>query len=148
MARYIALLEGVSVSTLKTLIEFTAPSDEGVELIEAWITQDASESSTQEVAQVTRKSAAGTGTSFTARLLSPNGDASFGGSVRTDCTAEGTLADILIREGFNILNGWFHKPVPESRIIVPPSGILALRYGATPAAALTTSAGMMFETRG
>jgi len=144
---YVALMEGVSVSTAISLVEFTAPSDAIVELLSAWITQDTSETSTQEVVAILRKSAAGTGTSFTARLLEAS-DAAFGGTCRTLMTAEGTPTDILVREGFNILNGFFHKPVPEERIIVPPSGILAIKFAVAPAAAITISAGLVFREIG
>lgn len=129
----------------ETALEFTAPSDATVEIIEAWLTQDSSETSLQEVVQICRKSAAGTGTSYTPKLLAPNNDAAFGGTARIDCTAEGTVGDILHREGFNILNGWFYKPLPESRILVPPSGIVALR--GILSAGLTVSAGMVIEER-
>ena len=145
--KYVALMEGVSVSTAISLVEFTAPSDAIVELLSAWITQDTSETSTQEVAAILRKTAAGTGTSFTARLLEPS-DAAFGGTCRTLMTAEGTAGDILVREGFNILNGFIYKPVPEERIKVPPSGILAIKFAVTPAAAITISAGLVFREIG
>ena len=147
---YVALLEGVSVGVLGTLVEFTAPSTKTMQLMEAWITQDTSETSTQEVAQIVRKTAAGTSmTSFTPRLLE-TGDAAFGGTARIFLSGqgEGTLGDSLRREGFNILNGWLYVPIPENRIIVAPSGILALRLAVTPAAAITISAGMIFEEIG
>jgi hypothetical protein len=137
------MMEAVSVSTAISLVEFTAPSDAIVVLLEAWIAQEASEVSTQEVAQILRKSAAGTGTgSPTAKLLQGS-DAAFGGTVRVQMTAEGTPTDSLIREGFNILNGWSYRPIPESRIYVAPSGILALKFPVAPAAA-TFTAGMIF----
>lgn len=139
-------MEGVSVSTAISLIEFTGPTDAIVQLLDAWITQDASVTSAEVVVAILRKTAAGTGTSFTARLLEPS-DAAFGGTVRTNMTAEGTAGDILVREGFNVLNGFYHRPVPESRIIVPPSGILAIKFVVAPAA-ITISAGMTFEEIG
>lgn len=145
--KYVALMEGVSISTAISLIEFTAPSDAIVELLEAWVTQDASETSTQEVIQILRKTAAGTGTSFTPRLLEAS-DAAFGGTARTNMTAEGTAGDILRRESFNILNGWLYLPVPEARIKVAPSGILAIKFAVAPAAAITISAGMIFREIG
>jgi len=144
---YVATMESISVSAAKSIIEFTASSTAIVQLLEAWITQDASETSTQEVAQILRKSAAGTGTAFTARPLEIL-DPAFAGTVRTNMTAEGTAGNIMRHEGFNILNGWLYVPIPENRIIVPPSGILALKLPNTPAAAITVSAGMIFEEIG
>lgn len=147
-AEYVILMEGVSVSGAITLIEFTAAADAIVEVISAWVSQGASETSTQEVIRILRKTAVGTGTAFTPRLLSPNTDAAFGGTARTNMTAEGTAGDILHREGFNILNGFFYKPVPDERIIVPPSGILGIGFAVAPAAAITISAGMIIREIG
>lgn len=148
MSRYAGNMFSVSVSAQKTLVEITAASDAIVTIHEAWISQDASETSTQEVASLIRKTAAGTGTSYTVKLLAPNTDAAFGGTCRTDCTAEGTLGDEIVREGFNILNGWYYKPVPDARPIVPPSGIIGIRFAVAPAAAITVSAGLIFEEIG
>ena len=145
--RYVLLMEDISVSTLKSLIEFTAPTDAIVILHEAWISQENSETSTQEVAEILRKTAAGTGSAFTARKLESS-DSAFGGSVRTDMTAEGTLGDVLVQEGFNILNGWYYRPTPEAKIIVEPGGILALRFSDAPEAAIDVSAGMIIEEVG
>jgi len=144
---YVALMENVSVSILKSLIEFTAPTNRLVTLLEAWISQTVSETSTMETAQIIRKTAVGTGTVFTARPLAENA-AAYGGTVRTDLTVEGTLGNIMHMEGFNILNGWYYKPVPEARIWVAPGGFLAVRFGVAPAAALTVSAGMIFAEVG
>lgn len=146
MAKFVATIESVSVTATKTIIEFTAAADAICILHEARISQDASETSTQEVAQILRKTAAGTGTSFTARLLNPNTDAAFGGTVRTNCTVEGTAGDIVVHEGFNILNGWIYQPVPDARIIVPPSGILALKFITD--ATFTVSGYIVFEEIG
>ncbi len=144
---YSLMMEAVSVSTAISLVEFTAPSDAIVVLLEAWITQEASVTSAAAVAQILRKTAAGTGTGTpTAKLLSPS-DAAFGGTVRVQMTGEGTAGDSLIREGFNVLNGWYHRPVPEGRIIVAPSGILAVKFAVAPAA-ITVTAGMIFEEIG
>lgn len=144
---YSLMMEAVSISTAISLVEFTAPSTATVVLLEAWISNEDSEVSQQVVAQILRKTAAGTGTGTpTAKKLKP-GDAAFGGTVRIQMTAEGTAGDSLIREGFNVLNGWSHKPVPEERIEVGPSGILALKFPVAPAA-FTVTAGMIFEEIG
>jgi len=139
---YVARLSSVSVSVVKTLIQVTAPSTAHLKILRAWISNDASETSQQEVAQILRKTAGGTGTSFTPIKLDPN-DAVAGATVINNLTAEGTDGDILISEGFNILNGWLYVPVPEERIIVPPGGIIGLKL-ATLAAAFTVSAGLVW----
>lgn len=144
---YIILLENVSVSTLRTLIEFTNASTKVCEVLRAWVTQTNSEVSTQEEVEMIRKSAAGTGTSATP-APTDGSDTAFGGSARVNCTAEGTTGTRVWREGMNILSGWLYQPVPEERIVVPGSGILALRWAQTPEAAIDVTAGMVLREIG
>lgn len=124
-----------------SLIEVTAASDRMLILLSAWVTQETSESSTQGVVQLVRKSAAGTGTAFTPLPLQANQGAA-GFTAATELTAEGTVTDLLERFGYNILNGWLYVPLPEERIWLPVSGILAIRFPTAPAASINVSAGM------
>lgn len=140
---YTAQLIRTSVSGSKTLVEFTAPSDKIVVLVEAWVTQKDSETSTQENISFVRKSAAGTGTSHTPRKHQ-SGDSAFGGTCRIDCTAEGTIGDEMLSEDFNIVGGYLYVPTPKRAIIVPGGGILGMRLVEAPEAGITVSAGMTF----
>lgn len=140
---YVVRLDATSVASAKSLIQVTAPSSMSLTLLRAWVGNDLSETSQQEVAEIIRKTATGTGTSFTPKALRTGDPAATFTSIN-DLTAEGTDGDKLIREPFNILNGWLYVPVPEERITVAPSGILALKL-ASVATAFTVSAGMVIE---
>lgn len=143
MRTYALLLENTAISTAISLLELTASAASAVILLEAWVTQESSITSAQLAIQILRKSAAGTGTgSPTAKPLEV-GEPAFGGTVRVQMTAEGTAGNVLWREGVNQLNGWYYKPVPEARIWVPPSGILAVKLPVAPAS-INVSAGMIF----
>jgi hypothetical protein len=140
--RYAVNLNAVTVSTAVTVMEITAHASRVCVIIEAWLTQETSETSQQEVIQFVRKSGAGTGTSFTPLAIDTVGTAGFTARA-SSFSAEGTVTDqIGPRQGFNALSGWFYAPLPESRIIVPPSGILGLRFPTAPASA-TWSGGMI-----
>jgi hypothetical protein len=58
--------------------------------------------------------------------------AASGVTVKWKATAEGTDGVIEQDDTFNVLAGYLYLPVPEERIWVPPSGIIALKFPATP----------------
>jgi hypothetical protein len=143
---YTILLENIAVSTLRTLIEFTAPGTKSCVLLSGKVTQVNSETSTQEEVEIIRKTVAGTGTAVTP-AAHQDGDV-FGGTARVNCTVEGTLGTRIKREGFNILNGWHYLPTPEERIPVPGGGILALRFAQAPEAAIDIDAELVIGELG
>jgi hypothetical protein len=144
---YTVNLNGAVISTAITWLEVTAASNRLLQLIEAWLTQEVSETSQQEALQLIRKSVAGTGTAFTPIPDEPN-QAAAGFTARVQCSGEGTVSDLIgPRQGFNALAGWFYAPLPESRILVPPSGILGIRFPVAPVSA-TWSGGAIFREIG
>lgn len=143
---YVARLDATVVSTARTLVQVNAPATAVLEILKAWVTQTLSEVSTQEEIRLKRVTTAGTGSAFTPILLRP-GDAAAGATATNNHTAEGTIGDVIIREGFNILNGWIYLPVPEERIIVAPSGRIALEFPVAPASA-TWTAGIIWREIG
>jgi hypothetical protein len=130
-------------STAITILQLTAHSTSGIQIIRAWVTQSTSTTSSQTAIQLVRKSATATGlSSITPVKLSTLDPAAVTTAGHT-ATGEGTDTDVLIREGFNILNGWVYLPVPEERIDVPPSGIIGLKFPSAPASA-TYEYGIVF----
>lgn len=136
------------VATAISIIQIKAGATTPLIILRAAVTQRSSTTSAQTAIQFVRKSAAGTVTSFTPLKLRPSDAAAdaVGGTAATGITAsaEGTDTDILVREGFNLLNGWLYVPVPEERILVPPAGIIALKFPAAPASA-TYDAYIIFQ---
>ena len=146
---YTVRLDALTViSTARTILEITAASNRICAIIEAWLTQELSETSQQEAVEWVRKSAAGTGTGTATVLPMEVNQGSAGFTARQNCSAEGTVTDLIgPRHGFNALSGWFYTPLPESRIVVPPSGILGFRFPVAPASA-SWSAGMVVQEIG
>lgn len=149
---YVARMSAVSVSTAITLVQVKAGTTCGLEIIRAWVGNTDSETSNQLQVQFLRKTAAATVTSFTPLKFGTNMAAAnaAGGTSATGHTAtvEGTDGDILIADGFNVLNGWLYVPTPEERPQVPVSGIVAIKLGSAPAAATVLSAGIVFGETG
>jgi len=137
----------VTTSTAITIIQIKAGASRPLKILRAWVTQSDSTTSTQTGIQLLRKTAAATVTSYTPLLMRPNDPvANAAGSTSgtgITATAEGTDGDILIEEGFNILNGWLYLPIPEERIIVPVNGIIGLKFPVAPGSALY-KAGIIF----
>jgi hypothetical protein len=142
---YTVLNKAVTVSTAITVIQLKAGANNGMEILRASATQHGSTTSAQESICLVRKSAAATvtaavdatDTTATITRRDPNQAAASAtlGTTATGITAsgEGTDANIVLREGFNVLNGWMHLPVPEERTYVPPAGIIALKFLTAPA---------------
>jgi len=144
---YVARMDAISVAAAKTLIDLTAPSTAVLEILRAWISQDTSETSTQEVAEIGRKTAAGAGGAAFTPVKFAVGDSASGVTASIGPTGEGSGYSVLIREGFNLVNGWLYLPVPEERIQVPPSGIISLKL-AQVTATITVSAGIVWKEVG
>lgn len=142
---YTVLNKAVTVSTAITVIQIKAGANNGCEILRASVTQRGSTTSVQEDIAFVRKSSAATvtaavdATDGTATIVKrdPNQSAASAtlGTTATGITAsgEGTDANVVLREGFNVLNGWMYLPVPEERIFIPPAGILGLKFLTAPA---------------
>ena len=149
MARgfYSVVSKAQTVSTAITILEITAASTNTLKIIRAWVNQSSITTSAQVNIQLLRKSGTVTSAASAPSALALDASASSGVTVKWKATAEGTDGNVLIDEGFNVLNGWLYLPVPEERIIVPPSGIIALKFIAAPTSA-TYNWGMVWEEIG
>ena len=141
---------GAAISTAITILQIKAGAA-ALDILRATVTQGLSETSTQEQAEIVRKSAAATVTSFTPRKFNPNAPAALavGGTAATGYTgtAEGTDTDILIDEGWNILNGWIWVPTEAERMDVDQTGIIASKFQVAPASATWRAAFTIREWR-
>jgi hypothetical protein len=131
-----------TVSTAITVLQIKASATRPFVILRAWASQGSSTTSAQAAIELVRKSGAATVTAaITADIvLLDTNDAATGvqlGTAATGYTAtvEGTDGDVLIEEGFNVLNGWLYVPVPEERILVPAAGIIALKFSIAPPSA-------------
>lgn len=152
MRVYSVRMNKVAVTGAITLVQLKAGSSSICRILRAWCSQFNQTSSVMQDILILRKSAAATVTSFTPVLIDP-GDAAAnaaGGTsaTGTNASAEGTDGDILVADNFNVLNGWLWVPTPEERIIVPPSGIVGLKFPDAPGSSMTVSAGFLFGEEG
>jgi hypothetical protein len=142
---YTVMNKAIVVSTAISVIQLKAGTVNACLILRASATQRGSTTSVQEDIALVRKSAAATvtaaidATDGTATIVKRDtGQPAASAILSTSGTGitasgEGTNANVVIREGFNILNGWLYLPVPEERIYIPPSGIIALTFLTAPA---------------
>lgn len=130
--RYTAISFG-TISTAITMMEITAPSTACLEIYRAWVANTANAGFLSAKVQINRKTVSVTGaaTPPTPAPLEVGMPAS-GVTVKHNATAEGTDGDILFIDSFNMAS-WVYLPIPEERIWVPPSGILAIKFAGAPA---------------
>jgi hypothetical protein len=122
-----------TVSTAITILELTAPSTAVLRLIRAWISANTTTAAAINP-QILRKSVACTGTASPPTPRPIDASAASGVAQRWKATAEGTAGDILYSEFARADGGpWIWLPLPDERIIVPPSGIIALKFATAPA---------------
>ena len=122
-----------TIATAITIIQVIASATKPLVLVRAWVEESASATAAQAAVEIVRKSAAGTSTAAVTPVPQrpSQGTASFtAGHIGT---AEGTVTDTIIQEGFNVVNGWLYLPTPDEQIVVPSAGILAVRFAAAPA---------------
>lgn len=150
MARSYALdFTIASLSAAKDILRMSASSTSVLELIRLEVTQDTSETSEQLPLSIYRASTDGTGTSRTPRPLEVL-DSAFAGTAISDLSADTTKSptEPLWSSAQNVLSGWLWHPVPDERIIVPPSGRIAVRLETAPGAALAARVVLVFKEIG
>jgi hypothetical protein len=123
-------ISAIGAAGPKTLLQYTAPSTKVAVLIRVDFGNINSETSTQEEYDILRQTTAGTGgASVTPAPL--GGYAAAAGtalSASTAFSAEPTASTVVWRDTWNIVTGVTQLFLPEERIIVPPSGRIAVRF--------------------
>lgn len=129
---YSARVNLTAFTGAKTAMQIKAGASNPLEILRVSITQRGGTTSEQIQAQLLRKTAAATVTSLTPLKMDPSaptaGAAGGTAATGTNASGEGTDGDVLIQEGFNVLNGFLYLPVPEERIKVPAGGIFAVKF--------------------
>ncbi len=121
-------------AAVRTILQLNAPSDACAILHEVHIGFDTTISAAEAI-EFRRVSTAGTGDAVT-EVKHELGFAAPGVSATEFHTAEGTLVDTIFELSFNVLNGFHYVPIPEARLVISPSGRLAIRFGTAPGAAI------------
>jgi hypothetical protein len=160
MARGVYVVQGQNITVVNaacTLAWINAHATMALEIMRAWVAQDASAVSAQQRVQLsTQVTAFPTLTSKTPQPLvlgtaaSAIAGATTGaaGTSGINASAEGAGAKtVLWPDAFNVLNGWLWLPSREERIILPAGAAygLGLVFPVAPAGLTGWSFGMVFK---
>jgi hypothetical protein len=145
--RYLVVCEDAAKTAALGLIQVICGSAGVLTLVEAHITQITKSTNEMLEAHIRVGGTDGTGTAFTPIALDPAFAAS-NFTAKEDITVDGTGGNVYVPQGFSILTGWHYTPLPESRITVGPSDVLAIELDTAPAASMTFNAWAVFEEVG
>jgi hypothetical protein len=150
--RYVAVMEGVSVSASQALFELVAPSNAAVELVSVRVSNETSETPEQLAIALRRGEGsvtAGSGGTTVTPVPIETSQPAYGGTVNRNVTtpmAAGTGAiKVLHREGWNVVGSGLDW---RGRIVIRPGDRADVLLVNAPAAAITLSAVIEFETQG
>lgn len=136
-----------TISTAITILEVTAPSTAVLIIYRAWCFANTTTAGAARL-QLLRKTGTITGTATPPTPVALDASATTGVTVKWKATAEGTDGNVIYESGFRLDGGeWLYLPVPEERVIVPPSGIIALKFPAAPTSS-AFSYGLIWEEVG
>lgn len=146
---YVTAIGSQAQTAAKTLIEIAAPADSVVLIERMRIAQTSFDTSENMGAKVERITTTGTGTANTPKPLQ-DGDAAFGGTVKTNLTVEPTYnGDVVDEDGFNALSGYLWTPSSDDEIIVlSPSQLAAMMLDVAPSASMNFSYNAKFREIG
>lgn len=136
----------------RDLVQVTSQSTKVTKLLSCKVTQSnryGDANAAGQVIQIVRAATTGSGggTTLTARPKSP-GDSAFGGSITAGFTTAAATPTVLVEEGTNLQAGFHWTPTEKCEIEIAPSGIIAIRYTGTPAAATTFTVQLELEELG
>jgi hypothetical protein len=145
--KYSVSFQAQTISTAITILEVTAPSTAAIVILRAWISANTTTAGAANI-RILRKSGTITGTASPPTPNPLDASAASGATIKWKATGEGTDGVFLYDDWFRVDGGpWVWLPVPEERIIVPPSGIIALKFATAPASN-SFSAGFIYEELG
>lgn len=148
---YTVVFQAVAVTAAQDFFELNAPSTAAVEIISVTIGQSSDAGDAQdEMLRVRIRSgmtSSGSGGSAPTPVKTAPLDAAAAATAEVNNTTASSGGTIIehVDECFNVRGGWVYMPPPEARIIVAPSGRLAVNLPTAPADSLTMSGTLTFR---
>lgn len=141
--------DGQTVSTAITVLEVTAPATAILRILTAYCSVQGATTPISARFRLLRKSGTITGTASPPTANPTGADAASGVTVKWLASAEGTDGVVIFEDDVQYLQspGWLYLPVERRRVIVPPSGIIALKFPAAPTSGVF-SFGIAYEEEG
>jgi len=148
---YSAAVEAVAVTVAQDFAEILAPSDAVVILHSVYVGQHTEEGdAAAEMLQINIVRYATSGSGGSAGVENPHeiGFPAAGSVVEFNNTTQGGTPVVLLADSFNVQAGWQYRPTPEERLVISPSGILAIELPTAPADSITFDITITWEEIG
>lgn len=143
-ASQLGVASGTSVVTLIEIEQATGV----LEILRCWIVNETSETSEQWVVSLVTKSADGTNVTAPTVVAHDLAMAAHGSTVRGMCTTVGTIDNQIIRQGFNVLNGWEFIPSEEEKIWIASTKTFGIHVPVAPPSSISISVGLTYRVHG
>lgn len=143
-ASQLGVASGTSVVTLIEIEQATGV----LEILRCWISNETSETSEQWVVALVTKSADGTNVTTPTVVAHDLAMAAHGSTVRGMCTTVGTIDNTIIRQGFNVLNGWEYIPSEDEKIWIASAKTFGIHLHTAPPSSITISVGLTYRVHG
>lgn len=143
-ASQLAVASGTSVVTLIEIEQAVGV----LEILRAWIHNETSEVSEQWAVSLVTKSADGTNVTTPTVVAHDLAMVAHGSTVRGMCTTLGTIDNTVIRQGFNVLNGWEWVPTENEKIWVAAAKTFGIHLPVAPTTTTTISVGLTYRVHG
>ena len=150
MAMYYAPLGAQSVTndSSQDLWVIAAPADAAVRLHWAKMSSTVTSDERLLLTLIQRTTAGSVGGSALTVVAADGTSATVGTTVTPLVTTQGTGSKTFVTDYWSQLTAWEWLPTPECRIVIPPSGFLALALGTAVASTRTMTGFVAFEEIG
>lgn len=151
---YSMVISAVAATTQVDFFELVAPATKVLELLELHLSQTTEVGDTQEeglqVLIKSGQSTSGSGGSTNTPIPRHLGDAASGATGESMNTTKASTGTIVTHEafGWNVRAPFMRIWLPETTIIIPPSGRLTVELATTPADSITFNGNLIFREVG
>ena len=126
---YSASFSGIAVTGVQDLLSLTGASGIICEILGVRVGQDSEfgDAAAEMLRiRIVRYGTIGSGGSAVTEEEHELGGNAAAAAVIRNNTTPGTTETVIVEDVFNVQSGWLYAPVPEERIIVPPTGTIVL----------------------
>lgn len=151
---YSASFTGVAVTAQQDLFEINVASTKVVEILALFLSQSTEVGDAQEeglsILCKTGASTSGSGGSAPTAIPRMLGDSAYAGTVEVNNTAKASTGTIVTHEAWNwnVRAPFQYIWIPETTIVIAPSGRFTVELGTTPADSITMSGTLLFREVG
>ncbi len=142
---YSVVVGSINISGSHELIEITAPTDQNVIILRAWLQPAINATTPDEAIDIAMgfPTVSGGGGAITPEKMNPN-FATAKSSATGNSGTPPTMATPVIRQGFHMQQGFTYLPIPEERMVVPGGDLWGFAVLDNPISTYACTFGVVF----